>query len=354
MCRYHPQLLPRWHQDDRGRQNASRGFHVDVAPGAYRGIEVWHGRDFWVDVVVPTVLELGREVLRKHRVGFGFMLQWAAVKSSYAHARTGRGCVVRPKTLAGVLACDQRKVKRANQVARELGLEVVVMTGRMLTHEEAMDCRRRGSYQRGLATVVALTIPAIHRAKIAASRPVPAAAESRRSVDSATPPKRSVKYPQKETRENSSLRLRRQDGRRSAPTHRQGGTSPTLQLANGLKRLVPWLRNESPRRMLGAIAPFAHSPLPWTADDLRLALGAQASRTDAGAHITPGAARIPWALLRHVLAQIDPYADHPRLPELEQVVWDSATAPSSCEDPDCDGHGWHNTPSGARRCPHRS
>lgn len=123
-----------------------------------------------------------------------------------------------------------------------------------------------------------------------------------------------------------------------------------MTLARRLVELVPWLRGSSPQRIAGAVAPFATAALPWSADDLRLALGAQASRAGGAAHITAGRARLPWALLRHVLAQVDPYADHPRLPELEEASWSAASTPR-CEHPECDGYGWHTTPDGARRCP---
>src|SRR5699024_1832364 len=138
------------------------------------------------------------------------------------------------------------------------------------------------------------------------------------------------------------------DGAPRRQRHKKGA-SQVFKLARGLTRVVPWLHGTAPQRILGAVKPFARAPLPWTAEDLQLAMGAQATRNGVSAHITPTGARIPWALLGHVLAQIDPYADHPRLPELQQQSWD--TSPAPCDHPDCDGHGWHNTPTGARRCP---
>src|SRR5699024_2506099 len=52
------------------------------------------------------------------------------------------------------------QVQRCNAAARELGLEVCVVKGRMLTYDESTACRQRGSTQRGLSSEVALTIPA--------------------------------------------------------------------------------------------------------------------------------------------------------------------------------------------------
>ena len=222
----------------------------------------------------------------------------------------------------------------------------------MLTYEESTECRRRGSTQRGLSSEVAFTAPASARAVLADVRCSRKAAEAAASVDSDTPT-RGVGSNQKShlRRTHPCASGAKKDGAPRRLIDNEGGPSPALRLARDLTRLLPWLRGESPRRMLGAVAPFAQAALPWTADDLRLAIGAQASRNDRAAHITRGRARVPWALLRHVLAQIDPYADHPRLPELEEAAWTEAEAESAsrCQDPCCDGYGWHNTPAGAVR-----
>ena len=45
----------------------------------------------------------------------------------------GRRCVVKPGTLASVISLSKRQTQLLNQAARELGLEVVVQRGRMLT-----------------------------------------------------------------------------------------------------------------------------------------------------------------------------------------------------------------------------
>lgn len=292
-------------------------------------------------------------MLRKHSVGLDFMLRWAAAKSAYAHQRTGRRCIVRPKILAGTLMCEERQVQRANAAARQLGLEVVVMRGRMLSYEESTECRRRGSSQRGLSSEVALTAPSSARTLLADVRrrrsEARAAADS---VDSDTPTSGvGSNHKSHLSRTNPCASGAKTDGAPRRLMPEEGGPSPALRLARALTRLIPWLRGESPRRILGAVAPFAHAALPWDAQDLQLAMGAQASRNDGSAHITPGRARIPWALLRHVLAQIDPYADHPRLPELEEAAQERAASVRRCEHPDCDGFGWHNSSDGVRRCP---
>ncbi|WP_284252938.1 hypothetical protein [Litorihabitans aurantiacus] len=359
LSRFEPALLPRYHQDDRGWSNRTRGFHQLAKPGAYGHIHTWHGRDDWLDVVVPLVCQLRREVLRKHSVGLDFMLRWAAAKSAYAHRRTGRRCIVRPKILAGTLSCEERQVKRANAAARELGLEVVVLRGRMLNQEESYACRRRGSRQRGLASEVALTVPPAARAAIAQARASRSSQVSTNgascpcSVDSDTPTSGHLRdhLPHLRRHHPCACGTKKDGAARRSPDRRGRRTSEVLRLAQEVTRVIPWLRGESPRRLLGALRPFSVSSAPWTAADIQFAMGAQAHRAGRRAYLTRYQTKVPWALLRHVLAQIDPYADHPRLPEIEENRWTQRIDADPCDTPDCDGHGWHNTSAGATPCP---
>src|SRR5699024_5595790 len=296
-------------------------------------------------LVLEVVIAARPEVLRKHSVGADLFRRWAAVKSVYAHARSGRQCIVRPKVLASTLLCKERQVQRCNAAARELGLEVRVYEGRMLTFEESTACRQRGSTQRGLASEVALTTPAwaeaaIQDARARRQQPSPTA-----FVDSDTPTSGHSRdhFSHLSSTHPCAARGAKADGATRRQRHKRAH-NPTFKLARTLTRLVPWLHGTAPHRILSAVKPFARAPLPWTAEDLQLAMGAQATRNGASAHITPTGARIPWALLRHVLAQIDPYADHPRLPDLEETTWTQPSTP--CEHPDCDGYGWHNTTTG--------
>src|SRR5699024_10300457 len=130
-------------------------------------------------------------VLKRHSVGKDLFRRWAAVKSVYAQRRSGRQCITRPKVLASTLLCKERQVQRCNAAARELGLEVCVLKGRMLTFEESTACRIRGSNQRGLSSEVALTTPSWAEAAVLEARqvhkhPAPAGV----SVDSDTPTSR--------------------------------------------------------------------------------------------------------------------------------------------------------------------
>src|SRR5699024_6884497 len=231
------------------------------------------------------------------------------LKSVYAHRRTGRRCIVRPKVLASSLLCKERQVQRCNAAARELGLEVCVLKGRMLTYDESTACRTRGSKQRGLSSEVALTTPAWAEALIQQARAERKQAQTEAgSVDSDTPTSgySSNHFPHQRITHPCAARGAKTDGAPRRQRHNKGA-SQVFTLAQRLIRLVPWLHGTAPQRILGAVAPFAKAPLAWSAGDLQLAMGAQATRNGASAHITPTGARIPWALLRHVLAQIDPY-----------------------------------------------
>jgi hypothetical protein len=53
LCRTDTNVLPRWHQDDRGPKEAHRGIHVHAPDGAYSTIPVWTNRDHWLDTGVP-------------------------------------------------------------------------------------------------------------------------------------------------------------------------------------------------------------------------------------------------------------------------------------------------------------
>ncbi len=166
LCVHDRDVLPRWHQDDRGPRNAHRGVHVIAPEGSYAQIPVWSGRGHWLSFAVPVAISTHRDLLRRAGISPDTFRMWAAVKSGYAQARTGRRCITRPDTVASVMGVTSRHVERCNAVARAIGLEVVVLAGRMLTLEESTGARRRGSRQRGLSTEVALTVPTALRSAV--------------------------------------------------------------------------------------------------------------------------------------------------------------------------------------------
>jgi hypothetical protein len=326
-------VLPRWHQDDRGRGDAHRGVHVVASPGAYSRIPVWRGREHWLTWVVPTAIAVHRNILRRHHVAPDTFRSWALVKSGYAHARTGRQCVVRPDTLASVLDMSERTVQRCTAAAREMGLEIVILTGRMLTFTERGKAYRAGSRQRGLSTEVALTFSQVIR----------------QIVDHVTPPKRLGTSPL------TSLSTGVPDGLaaeqkgaatpHSAPKRRRRTRHkpPGWLLAADLARAVPWLAGEGPARLAPALHRFATCERPWQASDVAAAIDGHTARVGAGP-IRPETIRTrPAALLAAILRQLDPVLDHPGLAEDGFGPTSAAAAPAARPDPcgaeGCD-HGW--------------
>ncbi len=337
LCRSDRSVLPRWHQDDRGRSDAHRGVHVAAPDGAYSRIPVWRGREHWLTWVVPTAIAMHRDILRKHGVSPDTFRAWAVVKSGYAHAGTGRRCVVRPDTLASVLDVCERTVQRCTAAAREMGLEVVVLTGRMLTFAECAHARRAGSRQRGLSTEVALTFSQVIR----------------RIVDSVTPT-RGRRLPHQ-----TSLLTGTPDGlaaeqKGAAPPHSDNQAWPRARcrppgwsLAAELARSVPWLAGEGPSRLAPALSRFATCERPWQAADVAAAIAGHTARIGAGP-IRPETIRTrPAALLAAILRKLDPVEDHPGLGEdgfgpSTAAEATPAARPQPCGQPGCD-HGWTTT-----------
>jgi hypothetical protein len=321
-CMRDRSVLPRWHQDDRGRANAHRGVHVAAPDGAYSAIPTWRSRNHWVTYVIPVAIALHRDVLIKHHVSPHMFREWAKVKSGYADPRTGRRCIVRPSTLARILGVDERHVQNINRAARELGLEQVVLVGRMLNAEECMGARMRGSRQRGLSTEVALT----------------ASLFLARAVDSFTPTSGRATT-SKSHPSNSSLHGLAAEQKGSAPpTHlreRRIRLKAARRLASETAHAVPWLATERPARLAPALTRFANAAQPWTAQDIADAIATHSTRTGRGA-IDPASIRTrPAALLAFILRDLDELADHPGLAHSF-----SPTPPAEpCSAAECD-QGW--------------
>lgn len=337
LCVTDRSVLPRWHQDDRGRVDAHRGVHVSAAAGAYSRIEAWRSRTHWLTWVVPAAIGIHRDVLARHRIDPDTFKAWAVVKSGYAAAGTGRRCVVRPDTLASVMGVCERTVQRCNAAAREMGLEVVVLVGRMLTWPEVAHARRNGSRQRGLSTEVALTNPQVIRGLVDRVTPTRG-----RAVPHQNSPTTGVLHGlTAEQRGAASPRLDRKG--RPRTRSRPAGWS----LAQELARSVPWLAAEPPARLAPALSRFASCRTPWQAADVVAAITDHTIRRGTGP-IRPDTIRTrPAALLAAILRHLDPDTDHPAL--LEDPFNDPTppAAPEPCGADDCD-HGWitHTRPNG--------
>lgn len=310
------QVLPRWHQDDRGVDNAHRGVHVEAPPGAYAGIRAWRGRKHWLTVVVPVAIAVHHDVLRAEQVSPATFRLWASVESNYAQdQRTGRRCVVRPSTVASVMGMHVDVAKTCRRIARKLGLQVVVLLGRMLTLEESTGARRRGSRQRGLSTETALTIPDVLRS----------------AVDSATPTRGRARPPKTLGRFPFPRGLTADKKEAPSAPHRRKGAA--RDLARALTREVAWLARERPRRITPAVTRFAHADPPWTATDLRLGLEDLVLRRGHGSIRTDRIRTRPAVLLAALLRDLDEVTNHPDLhtpTPAEQL---------RCNRDDCD-HGW--------------
>lgn len=268
-------------------------------PGAYAGTIAWRSRQHYLAVVIPQVMAAAPEVLAGHHVSPDTMLRWARVKSLYAQeARTGRQIIVRPDTLAGLLQCSERTVQRCNAAARQLGLELVVTPGRMLTEEETYAARRKGSPQRGLSTVTAFVIPQVVRSLVSCVTPTRGRLLSTSVTDCLTFKQRSART------QGASLR--------SAPAatrQKPGRPGPAWHLAVGLKQQALFLHRCPPGRIAGQLARFTRCAHPWTSTQLLRAMDQINIRLG---YTSPVRAKTtPWGLLAWYLQQIDEVADAP-------------------------------------------
>lgn len=318
-----PDLLPRYLPEGRGKAYRHVGVHVDAPAGAYSRIPVWGSREHWLAFTVPVAIALHRDVLARHRVSPAALLRWARAKSGYAWDN-GRRCVVKPATLASVISLSKRQTQRLNNAARELGLEVVVLPGRMLELEERMLAQKVGSRQRGLATETALTIPPDQRGLVDHVTPSGGRPGRRKTHDFCTP----------------SRPTGRMIGGRcaAAPTKKRRRGSPAWLLARDVVHNVAWLAAEAPSRLIGALTRFVTCPEPWTGRDVAAALAARDRRLQQPSMTTAHVKTRPAAVLAAALRDLDPVLDHPALHEGPLVPIPA----TSCGHPSCDGHGWLN------------
>jgi len=338
-CLYDRAVLPRWHQDDRGERNAHRGVHSAAPAGGYAGIRVWHGRQHWLTFVVPVAIALHRDLLRVQELSPVTFALWARVESGYAQdQRTGRRCIVRPDTVASVMGCQVNTVRKCRRIARRIGLQVVIVLGRMLSAGECWAARRRGSRQRGLSTETALTIPS------------PIAV--RRVSD--TPTRGHAAHPETHPHSPPLGGARADQTEAAPPPHRHKGSpgrSAARRLAADLVNTVPWLHSERPGRLVPALSRFATARPTWTAQDVIDAVQTIRDRRGLVTTLTDIQIRTrPAVVLAAFLRQLDHHDDHPRLATVDP-------AELRCDQPECD-HGWitlDQPPTShhqVRRCPH--
>ncbi len=333
-----PDLFPRHLPEGRGKAHQHVGVRVEAPPGAYSSIPVWRDRQHWVTITVAIATAMHPETLSSYGVAASTLQRWALAKSGYAWSN-GRRCVVRPDVLASIMGVSERQAQRCNALARALGLEVVVMQGRMLTQEERWRAYDAGSRQRGLATETALTIPP----------------DQRGLVDHVTPPRGGSVTT--ETKDLLGFPHGLPAGingaaTRPRPQSRRRKGSPAWRLALEVVRAVPWLAQESPHRLVGVLARYVMCPTRWSGAHIAAALTERDRRLQQPSMTATRITTRPAAVLAAALRDVDPTLDHPTLTNgpLIPVL-------TSCGHPSCDGHGWlHdlieiNGHSFARKCP---
>jgi hypothetical protein len=264
------------------------------------------------------VLAAHLDVVAKHRVSFDMVMRVLRVKTGKAHPKSGRGCVVTPWQVANVVGCSKSTVQRVNRLLRAVGLEVRVFEGRMLEASERQQAQASGSWQRGLASVVAFTIPA----------------EARRVVDGDTPSSGTLET--KKTKDKFTSVQRYASGMKAGATRRPNKMewsdwAEARRLASELAERLPWLAGEATKRVLPCLLKFARAQIGWNGADIAEAINIRNRRLCLPVTIDPARIRTrKAAVLAHLVRSIDPYTDHP-----------AAGGPlRPCGHPNCDGAGW--------------
>jgi hypothetical protein len=325
-------VLPAWHVRNAITPRAHEG--------AYSHIAAWQSRRHWLDVVVDLVIEHRPDVLARHKISPDTFRHWARVETLFADWRTGRRCIRRPCTVARLAELHERTVQRCRAAARELGIYVDVVKGRMLRLGEILLARFHGSPQRGLANEAAFTIP--HWVQRVLDRRSAAEAAFRetfgttarqalrpvlqlvRGVDAATPTSGATTRTRQLTVDSGS----------SEPKAKAEPASPAQQpqhvgrrrrsagyrLALAVRERLPWLAQCPAGRLSGVLEAYASSAWRWTAQDVV----EHVDRTNrARGWTTPQPASVEWpyALLAAYFRDhtADPDPNTGRRPQLDPV-----------------------------------
>lgn len=288
--------LPRYQ-----RQSVVR--HQQIPQRLYRDHQQWISRAHFLEHVIPWAIEHYRDILRSHNnLSPATFLRWAETETLYADRRTGRDVICRPGQhgIADLAEMSERTVQYCRAAAKQMGLYVDLVPGRMLSWAERCEARQSGSRQRGLSTVSLFCLPPayLHHLKIctpprggwvASSSVVPHSCKPR-SANGPTP---------------------HQPGRGQPRRRRRPPAG--LNLAIALIQRLPWLTTRttvtSPGRIAGLLTRYAKSPYPWTSQQLLEQMTVVNRRLRYSA---PEVAHCPVALLAWYVHQIDPVGDHPQ------------------------------------------
>ena len=263
-------------------------------------------------LTVPAVVPARPEVLKAHHV-----------ETAHLHAldrpqipvrprpHSGRTVIVRPDTIAGLMMASESTAHRCQRAARELGLELVLLPGRMLTEIESYRARKAGSPQRGLSTVSAFVIPRWLQRSVVHDTPTRGTSVANFVADITT--------------FNNTSGRPRSAPLRSAPHQRR--RNPAWPLAKELAERAIFLRKCPPGRIAGQLRRYQTAPLPWRASQLLRAMDAVNVRLGYTSPVR--AKKAPWALLAWYLRQIDPVADHPGFTGAFSSLSHSPKKPSS-------------------------
>ena len=317
-------VLPKWGINSPIRDHGAE-------PGQYTGTVGWTSREHYLAYVVPAAIALHGDVLAKHHVSPDTFRAWVEAKSLYAQERrSGRRVIVRPQTLAGLMQCCLSTVHRCQRAAREIGLEIVITPGRMLSDFEAYKARRNGSPQRGLSTVSAFVVPSSLDRPVEHDTPSSGLSLSSSVTDSPALKSRSARP------KRAPLRSARHQRKRPRPG------DPAWDLAKRLTERQVFLRGCPAGRLTAQLRRFTTTTLPhrWTTQQLIDAMDAVNRRRGWNAPWTSKTA--PWGLLRWYLTQIDEVADHPNHdgPLIPTIPW--------CGHCDSDEYRWVLDPATGR------
>jgi hypothetical protein len=315
-------LLPR-------RQvNHPGGVHSRAPEGAYSRLVCWNSRETFLNVDLPILIGLHRDVLRRHGLDPDTFRYGMRLWTLYGDQQgTGRHVIVRPSTVARLAQIGLSTFHRVRRVAEEIGVYSIIQPGRMLSVDEVVRCRDNGSKQRGLSNEGGFHLPRSWGRLLALL--VGSGTPTRGTQDS---------FPMQvsgtegfiargaKTR-NAAASPRPSPTTRARRPRRWGGRGGR-ELATKLLQRVVWLANSPSGRFdhAGRPVPTAAGHLApqlakferhgWLAGDVMAVMDAKTRRLDWDSP-TRSQIRISGpAMLRWFLDDVDPVNDHPRLHDL--------------------------------------
>lgn len=147
-----------------GAVDAEANLRFSPVDGAYGALPAWRNRTHYV-AALPWHPRL-HPVCKAHGVRVELFLTAMTLEAARADHDTGRGIAVAHDALAHLLGCSVRHVRNIKRVARDLGVQQVVLAGAQMTGTQrwqVLDAYKRGHHSRtwrGLPNISAATVPA--------------------------------------------------------------------------------------------------------------------------------------------------------------------------------------------------